>query len=272
MFSTTVVACSAGNLKATAKRGAFSRVAERLLIVLFVDFHDNAVDPIFLMASLIFPLFPEGDGLFNDPCDAKVRIHLESEASQIFEFFFLRRGHRLRAHRHIVDKNIELSLRRPPGQAAAESKRRHCADSRTAAHRRPSMGVEFLQICRTHPHFSLHDDIDGLLEGERDRLNRLDVLRDILPTSPSPRVAAVMRMPFWYSNTILSPSIFSSQRYDGATSPYAGRKIVYARIKLAHLFGAERVIERPLRDLVPHFLEAGQGACPRRAARANRTR
>src|SRR3989338_761657 len=119
-----------GKFEGDGEARSLARVAEHVLIPLFIYLYDDAVRPIVFFALLSrrsptlrrrgrdpdplasgFPSFPIADTSLNIFRMYVMRVYIETELPHIIQFFCLSERHHLACLCDVIDKHIELAAR-----------------------------------------------------------------------------------------------------------------------------------------------------------------
>src|SRR3989338_10381531 len=240
---------------------SFACVAERLLEFPLVHFDNDAIYPVFLMPSAALPMLPVLDGLVDGLRDDVVRIHLEPKLAHVFQFLRLCIRESIRCTCDVVNKNIKLARRRyrrieladgtGSGISGICKRRLACLFERS---------IQGFKILGTHPHLAFDDDVDGTRERERHRLDSANVIGHIFSDFP----VAAPRGRFEQTLFILKDDLQTVDLQFAYVCRVRVRERcmeepLHARVEVVDVLRAERIVKRPLRHLVPHFLKPWQG-------------
>src|SRR3989338_8702986 len=249
-----------GEFECDGKTRCLAGVAKHFFVLLLVHFHHDAVKPVLLMASFPLPFLPETDRVFYGVRFGVVRIYLKAEFAQVFELLRLRLGEFFARLCHVVDKNVELArggyfrIKLADGAGGRIARIR---ERRFPFFLPPP--VQLLQIFRTHPHFSLNDNVDGPRERKRHRFYRPHIVRNVLAYEAIPAGGRGRENAFFVLQDDFQAVYLQLAYVCGARMRVARRdELPYTRIELPYLLRRERVVERPLRYFVVDLTELRQ--------------
>src|SRR3989344_8568459 len=100
-----------GKFEGNGEARSLARVAEHVLIPLFVDLYNDAVGPVLLMSPLSLPRLPIGDASLDILRANVMRIYLEAEIAQIIQLFGLGLRYHLARLCDVVDEHVEFAAR-----------------------------------------------------------------------------------------------------------------------------------------------------------------
>ena len=111
--------------------------------------------------------------------------------------------------------------------------------------------IELPEDCLGHKDLAPDNEMGQRFEAAGDGADGLEILRHVLPTRPSPRVAPLDETPSWYSSATERPSTL------GSTSNSAGPSSApVTRAPNLQLLNGKHVLKALQRDLVDHLLKA----------------